>query len=58
MIIPLFKQSPDGDIIDCVSSHQQPAFDHPNLKGQKPLVNFFLKIELNNHNVSIFYIYI
>ncbi|KAL3726763.1 hypothetical protein ACJRO7_031631 [Eucalyptus globulus] len=30
-------QSPDGDIIDCVLSHQQPAFDHPLLKGQKPL---------------------
>ncbi|GLT36601.1 hypothetical protein SLA2020_109690 [Shorea laevis] len=30
-------QSPDGDIIDCVLSHQQPAFDHPKLKGQKPL---------------------
>ncbi|XP_061372750.1 protein neprosin-like isoform X1 [Gastrolobium bilobum] len=31
-------QSPDGDIIDCVVSHQQPAFDHPLLKGQRPLV--------------------
>ncbi|KAL8052646.1 hypothetical protein ABFX02_05G018700 [Erythranthe guttata] len=30
-------QSPDGDIIDCVLSHQQPAFDHPQLKGQKPM---------------------
>ncbi|KAL3512791.1 hypothetical protein ACH5RR_025508 [Cinchona calisaya] len=30
-------QSPDGDIIDCVASHLQPAFDHPQLKGQKPL---------------------
>ncbi|KAL8550526.1 hypothetical protein ACS0TY_009088 [Phlomoides rotata] len=30
-------QSPDGDIIDCVLSHQQPAFDHPQLKGQMPL---------------------
>ncbi|KAJ7953576.1 Protein of Unknown Function (DUF239) [Quillaja saponaria] len=30
-------QSPDGDIIDCVKSHQQPAFDHPLLKGQKPV---------------------
>ncbi|CAI0431042.1 unnamed protein product [Linum tenue] len=30
-------QSPDGDVIDCVPSHQQPAFDHPQLKGQKPL---------------------
>ncbi|KAL2482539.1 hypothetical protein Fot_43983 [Forsythia ovata] len=30
-------QSPDGDLIDCVLSHLQPAFDHPLLKGQKPL---------------------
>lgn len=30
-------QSPDGDVIDCVLSHLQPAFDHPQLKGQKPL---------------------
>ncbi|URD75997.1 hypothetical protein MUK42_35883 [Musa troglodytarum] len=30
-------QSPDGDIIDCVPSHLQPAFDHPMLKGSKPL---------------------
>ncbi|XP_003602581.3 uncharacterized protein [Medicago truncatula] len=29
--------SPDGDIIDCVLTHKQPAFDHPLLKGQKPL---------------------
>uniref|UniRef100_A0A6N2MVA0 Neprosin PEP catalytic domain-containing protein n=1 Tax=Salix viminalis TaxID=40686 RepID=A0A6N2MVA0_SALVM len=30
-------QSPDGDVIDCVLSHLQPAFDHPELKGKKPL---------------------
>ncbi|XP_043723103.1 uncharacterized protein LOC122670330 [Telopea speciosissima] len=30
-------QSPDGDLIDCVLSHLQPAFDHPELRGQKPL---------------------
>uniref|UniRef100_A0A7N0TEW8 Neprosin PEP catalytic domain-containing protein n=1 Tax=Kalanchoe fedtschenkoi TaxID=63787 RepID=A0A7N0TEW8_KALFE len=30
-------QSPDGDIIDCVRTHQQPAFDHPQLTGQQPL---------------------
>ncbi|MBA0854572.1 hypothetical protein Goshw_001920 [Gossypium schwendimanii] len=29
--------SPDGDIIDCVLLHHQQAFDHPRLKGQKPL---------------------
>ncbi|CDP16942.1 unnamed protein product [Coffea canephora] len=29
--------SPDGDLIDCVPSHLQPAFDHPLLKGLKPL---------------------
>ncbi|WOK98672.1 hypothetical protein Cni_G07384 [Canna indica] len=30
-------QSPDGDLIDCVQAHLQPAFDHPILKGTKPL---------------------
>uniref|UniRef100_A0A5B6Z0V5 Neprosin PEP catalytic domain-containing protein n=2 Tax=Davidia involucrata TaxID=16924 RepID=A0A5B6Z0V5_DAVIN len=30
-------QSPDGDLIDCVTAHHQPAFDHPQLNGQKPL---------------------
>ncbi|KAL7605241.1 hypothetical protein Lser_V15G14684 [Lactuca serriola] len=30
-------QSPDGDTIDCVLRHHQPAFDHPKLKGTKPL---------------------
>ncbi|KAL9314103.1 hypothetical protein ACSQ67_019555 [Phaseolus vulgaris] len=29
--------SPDGDLIDCVLSHQQPAFDHPKLRGHTPL---------------------
>ncbi|KAE8712466.1 jmjC domain-containing protein 4-like isoform X1 [Hibiscus syriacus] len=29
--------SPDGDVIDCVLSHLQPAFDHPELRGKKPL---------------------
>ncbi|KAL8102937.1 hypothetical protein AgCh_027462 [Apium graveolens] len=33
----LFKQSPDGDVVECIISHLQPAFDHPLLKGQKPL---------------------
>ncbi|XP_010533464.1 PREDICTED: uncharacterized protein LOC104809249 [Tarenaya hassleriana] len=30
-------RSPDGDVIDCILSHLQPAFDHPQLRGQKPL---------------------
>ncbi|KAK4350550.1 hypothetical protein RND71_029863 [Anisodus tanguticus] len=30
-------KSPDGDLIDCVLSHLQPAFDHPQLKGMKLL---------------------
>ncbi|XP_073219593.1 protein neprosin-like [Cicer arietinum] len=29
--------SPDGDIINCVMIHKQPAFDHPLLKGHKLL---------------------
>ncbi|CAL9116629.1 unnamed protein product [Musa acuminata var. zebrina] len=32
-----YRRSPDGDTIDCVLSHLQPAFDHPRLKGMKPL---------------------
>jgi hypothetical protein len=36
-----FMQSPDGDIIDCVLTHEQLAFDHPLLKGQQPLVHIF-----------------
>ncbi|XP_075503345.1 protein neprosin-like [Primulina tabacum] len=30
-------KSPYGDVIDCVLAHHQPAFDHPKLRGQKPL---------------------
>ncbi|KAI3516174.1 hypothetical protein L1887_15085 [Cichorium endivia] len=30
-------KSPDGDIIDCVMIHLQPAFDHPMLKAVRPL---------------------
>ncbi|GMH01574.1 hypothetical protein Nepgr_003413 [Nepenthes gracilis] len=30
-------QSLDGDLIDCVLADQQPAFDHPQLRGHKPL---------------------
>ncbi|XP_047957953.1 uncharacterized protein LOC125203609 [Salvia hispanica] len=30
-------KSPDGDIFDCVLTHQQPAFDHPLLQGQMPM---------------------
>lgn len=33
-----FLQSPDGDVIDCVPAHLQPAFEHPKLRGQKPEV--------------------
>ncbi|KAL8091560.1 hypothetical protein AgCh_033981 [Apium graveolens] len=42
-------QSPDGDVIECVLSHLQPAFDHPLLKGQKPLE----PPERPKHNESI-----
>ncbi|PNX77863.1 hypothetical protein L195_g033834, partial [Trifolium pratense] len=40
--------SPDGDIIDCVLTHEQPAFDHPLLKGQKPLDP--PEIPIDDHN--------
>ncbi|KAJ9535389.1 hypothetical protein OSB04_un001498 [Centaurea solstitialis] len=31
------NQSPDGDIIECVLTHLQPAFDRPELKAIVPL---------------------
>ena len=37
-VLVMFKQSPDGDIIDCVHISNQPAFDHPFLKDHKILV--------------------
>jgi len=45
-----FVQSPDGDIIDCVLSHKQPAFDHPLQKGHKPLVFIVVTVF---HNFSL-----
>lgn len=35
MFFVVVKQSPDGDIIDCVPISKQPAFDHPFLKDHK-----------------------
>ena len=48
-------QSPDGDIIDCVLSHKQPAFDHPLLKGQKPLVFCTFFVNLIKKNLEIIF---
>lgn len=31
----IIKQSPDGDMIDCIPIRKQPAFDHPYLKDHK-----------------------
>lgn len=43
----VFKQSPDGDIIDCVHMSHQPAFDHPFLKDHKIQVhNLYLCISM------------
>ncbi|KAL4320128.1 hypothetical protein GQ457_18G022090 [Hibiscus cannabinus] len=42
-------QSPDGDIIDCVLLRHQPAFDHPQLKGKKPLAP---PVRPNGHNTK------
>lgn len=36
------KQSPDGDVIDCVHISLQPAFDHPFLKDHTIQVFLFL----------------
>jgi len=35
MFFFVVKQSPDGDIIDCIPISKQPAFDHPFLKDHK-----------------------
>lgn len=37
------KQSPDGDMIDCVPISKQPAFDHPFLKDHKIQVQINIK---------------
>lgn len=47
-------QSPDGDTIDCVPSQLQPAFDHPRLKGHKPLVYIYIHMQtLHDMNIYI-----
>lgn len=38
------KQSPDGDIIDCVHISNQAAFDHPSLKNHQ--IQVFLSLFL------------
>ncbi|XP_027192647.2 protein neprosin-like [Cicer arietinum] len=43
--------SPDGDIIDCVISHKQPAFDHPLLKGHKLLNSLEIPREHNQTEI-------
>ena len=43
------KQSPDGDIIDCVHISKQPAFDHPFLKDHKIQVIFVSAFASNSH---------
>lgn len=40
------KQSPDGDIIDCVHISHQPAFDHPLLKNHTIQVHSTLPLLL------------
>lgn len=40
-------QSSDGDVIHCVPSHRQPAFDHPKLRGQMPeVIHIHLSLNL------------
>uniref|UniRef100_A0A0D9V1V2 Neprosin PEP catalytic domain-containing protein n=1 Tax=Leersia perrieri TaxID=77586 RepID=A0A0D9V1V2_9ORYZ len=43
-------ESPDGDVIDCVAAHLQPAFDHPRLRGQRPLPPPPLRPRGHNNN--------
>lgn len=49
----LWKQSPDGDIIDCVHVSHQPAFDHPDLKNHKIQVNYLQFKILNLTNFTL-----
>ncbi|CAA0833118.1 Protein of Unknown Function (DUF239 [Striga hermonthica] len=50
-------QSPDGDIIDCVPFHLQPAFDHPLLKGQKTITKLPKARSSNNTFVENFQVW-
>lgn len=50
-------QKEDGDIIDCVDIHKQPAFDHPSLKNHKIQVSFLLECVCLNYNTYIFNTY-
>jgi hypothetical protein len=42
------SQSPDGDVIDCVPTHLQPAFQHPKLRGHRPEVPAILSAAMND----------
>lgn len=48
----ILEQSPEGDLIDCVLSHLQPAFDHPKLRGGRPLVLPSFSFLLRSHYLS------
>ncbi|CAA0833124.1 Protein of Unknown Function (DUF239 [Striga hermonthica] len=50
-------QSPDGDIIDCVPFHLQPAFDHPLLKGLKTITKLPKAQSSNNTFVENFQVW-
>lgn len=59
----LLIQSPDGDAIDCVRIDKQPAFDHPQLIGQQPLVrkqykNLNIQIQYNLTQLHLTFFYI
>ncbi|XP_066308985.1 protein neprosin-like [Miscanthus floridulus] len=43
-------QSPDGDLIDCVAAHLQPAFDHPRLRAQRPLADPPARPKVHHHS--------
>src|SRR6185503_8557208 len=47
-------QSPDGDLIDCVAAHLQPAFDHPRLRGQRPLVSNSRSVTPDHQHPALF----
>ena len=47
----MWMQSPDGDLIDCVPSHLQPAFDHPHLEGRQASAHIAKIVLINSYLV-------
>jgi hypothetical protein len=46
-------QSPDGDVIDCVPTQLQPAFEHPKLRGHRPEVRYLMSGDTMNSSALL-----